>query len=111
MEEWHTHLANHACLKKSSRGINLYTILEVLYEEALQVEMCARMLEQGHKLRRERKTFRDLNTNLFSFSNYYSNSFISNEQLLDKCAEIYTKFKASKLVKTLDDVRLLELET
>jgi len=67
MEGWHTYLANHACLKISSRGLNLYTLPEVLYEEAIQVDMYTRMLDQGHTLRRERKTFRDLNTKLFFF--------------------------------------------
>jgi hypothetical protein len=73
--------------------------------------MYTRMLEQGKKLRRERKTLRDLNTKLFSFWNDYSNSVISTEELLEKCAEISTNFNASKFVKTVDDVRLLELET
>ena len=111
MEGWHSHLANHACLKKSSRGLNLYTLLEVLYEEVIQVDMYTRMLEQGKKLRRERKTLRDLNTKLFPFWNDYSNSVISTEELLEKCAEISTNFNASKFVKTVDDFRLLELET
>jgi hypothetical protein len=111
VEGWHSHLANHACLKKSSRGLNLYTLLEVLYEEVIQVDMYTRMLEQGKKLRRERKTLRDLNTKLFSFWNDYSNSVISTEELLEKCAEISTNFNASKFVKTVDDVRLLELLT
>jgi hypothetical protein len=70
-----------------------------------------RMLEQRQKLRRERKTFRDLNAKIFSFWNDYSNSVISTEELLEKCAEIYTNFNASKFVKTVDDFRLLELET
>jgi CII-binding regulator of phage lambda lysogenization HflD len=70
-----------------------------------------RMLEQRQKLRRERKTFRDLNAKIFSFWNDYSNSVISTEELLEKCAEIYTNFNASKFVKTVDDFRLFELET
>jgi hypothetical protein len=43
VEGWHTHLANYACLKISSRDLNLYTLLEVLYEEAIQVDMYTRL--------------------------------------------------------------------
>jgi hypothetical protein len=111
VEGWHTHLANYVFLKISSRGLNLYTLLKVLYEEAIQVDMYTRMLEQGQQLRRGRKTFRDLNAKLLSFWNDYSNSVISTEELLEKCAEIYTNFNASKFVKTVDDFRLFELET
>ncbi|EFX78707.1 hypothetical protein DAPPUDRAFT_105073 [Daphnia pulex] len=111
VEGWHTHLANHACLKISSRGLNLYTLLEVLYDDAIKVDMYTRMLEEGHILRKERKTFRVKVAKLFSFWNDYSNSVISTEELLEKCAEIYTNFNASKFVKTVDDFRLLELET
>ena len=66
VEGWHTHLANHAGLSISSKGLNLYILLEVLYEEAIQVDIYTKMLEQGQQLRRQRKTFKELE-DAFSF--------------------------------------------
>jgi hypothetical protein len=43
---WHTHLANHAGLSISSKGLNLYILLKFLYEEAIQVDIYTKMLEQ-----------------------------------------------------------------
>ena len=43
---WHTHLTNHAGLNISSKGLNLYILLKFLYEEAIQVDIYTKMLEQ-----------------------------------------------------------------
>ena len=43
---WHTHLPNHAGLSISSKGLNLYILLKFLYEEAIQVDIYTKMLEQ-----------------------------------------------------------------
>ena len=43
---WHTHLANHAGLSISSKGLNLYILLKFLYEEAIQVDIYTKMLGQ-----------------------------------------------------------------
>jgi hypothetical protein len=77
VEGWHTHLANHAGLSISSKGLNLYILLEVLYEEAIQVDIYTKMLEQGQQLRRQRKTFKELNLKLFGLWNDYSKQKIT----------------------------------
>ena len=43
---WHTHLPNHAGLSISSKGLNLYILPKFLYEEAIQVDIYTKMLEQ-----------------------------------------------------------------
>ena len=43
---WHTHLANHAGLSISSKGLNLYILLKFLYEEVIQVDIYTKMLAQ-----------------------------------------------------------------
>ena len=111
VEGWHTHLANHARLSISSKGLNLYILLEVLYEEAIQVDIYTKMLEQGHQLRRQRKTFKELNLKLFGLWNDYSKQKIKTAELLEQCADIYTRFNAIKYAKTVNDARLFELET
>ena len=42
----HKHLANHAGLSISSKGLNPYILLKFLYEEAIQVDIYTKMLEQ-----------------------------------------------------------------
>ena len=42
----HTHLANNAGLSISSKGLNLYILLKFLYEEAIQVDIYTKRLEQ-----------------------------------------------------------------
>ncbi len=43
---WNTHLANYAGHSISSKGLNLYILLKFLYEEAMQVDIYTKMLEQ-----------------------------------------------------------------
>ncbi|EFX63123.1 hypothetical protein DAPPUDRAFT_335907 [Daphnia pulex] len=96
VEVWHTHLANHADLRIYSRGLNLYILLEVLNEEAVQVDLYTKMLEQGQSLRRQRKTYRELNEKLFKFWDDYNKQHLTSKELLGKCANIYTHFNAIK---------------
>ncbi|EFX61650.1 hypothetical protein DAPPUDRAFT_338577 [Daphnia pulex] len=111
VEGWHTHLANHAGLRISSRGLNLYILLEVLNEEAVQVDLYTKMLEQGQSLRRQRKTYRELNEKLFKFWDDYNKQHLTSKELLEKCANIYTHFNAIKYAKTANDARVTEIET
>jgi hypothetical protein len=69
------------------------------------------MLEQGQQLWRQRNTFKELNLKLFGLWNNYSKQKITIAELLEQCADIYTKFNAIKYEKTANDVRLFELET
>jgi hypothetical protein len=68
------------------------------------------MLEQGQKLIRQRKTFKELNLKLFGLWDDYSEQKITTAELLEQCAEIYTNFNAIKYAKTANDARLFELE-
>jgi hypothetical protein len=54
------------------------------------------MLEQGQSLRRQRKTYRELNEKLFKFWDDYNKQHLTSKELLEKCANIYTHFNAIK---------------
>lgn len=73
--------------------------------------MSARMLQQGHDLRRERKNFKDMNEKLFKLWDDHSTYKITTEQLLEKVAEMYTSFNAVRYGKNADDGREFENET
>jgi hypothetical protein len=60
-------------MRVSLRGLNLYILLEVLCEEAVQVDLCTKMLEQGQILQRQEKTFRELCEKLFKLWDNYNN--------------------------------------
>ncbi len=104
---WHTQLAAHAGQKSCPSGLSLYLLLEVLYEEAVRVDMATHMLQQGQNMRRERKTFKNLNEALFGLWAQHSERIINSSQLLAKVAELYTKFNVRRFTANADDARSL----
>ena len=90
VEGWHTQLAAHAGQRSCAFGLNLYLLLDVLYEEAVRVDIATHMLQQGQNMRRERKTFKILNEALFGLWAQHSERIINSSQLLAKVAVSYT---------------------
>ena len=111
VEGWHNSLHNHAGQKYSFNGLNMYLVLDVLYCESVQVDKNVARMRQGQKLRRVNKTYKALNTKLFSLWKQHAKSVITTEKLLSECAECYTSVNASKYAKSPDDDRELELES
>ena len=103
-------MANSAGLRISSKGINLYILLELLHTEAIQVDLFTKMLQQGQTLRRERKSFKLLNEKLFNYWDKFNEHHLTTETLLEKVAEMYTDFNAIKYAKNVNDSRSVELE-
>ena len=64
-------------------------------------------MQQGQKLRRERKTFKNLNEALFDLWAQHTDKIINSSQLLAKVAELYTKFNVSRFAPNADDARSL----
>ncbi|EFX60941.1 hypothetical protein DAPPUDRAFT_122704, partial [Daphnia pulex] len=110
VEGWHNHLHNHAGQKYSYNGLNMYLLFDVLNLEALQVDKNAAKLLQGHKLRRERKSFMELNSNLKELWRRHATSELSTKNLLSECANMYTKYNTVRYAASLDDDRECELE-
>jgi hypothetical protein len=75
------------------------------------VDLYTKMLEQGQSLRRQRKTYRELNEKLFKFWDDYNKQHLTSKDFLEKCANIYTHFNAIKYAKTANDARVTEIET
>jgi hypothetical protein len=69
------------------------------------------MLEQGQKLRKQRKTFKELNLKQLGLWNDCSKQEITTAELLEQCADFYTHFKSIKYATAVNDARLFELET
>ena len=82
----------------------------MLYEEAKSVDLTAAELIQGHKVRRERKSFKLLNQQLFKLWELYSESKINTNELLERGATTYAKHNTFRFTKNPDDERELELE-
>jgi hypothetical protein len=72
--------------------------------------MYKEMLLQGHKLRRERKTYTALNEKLFKLWEDHRKNVISSESLLLSCAKLYSDFNFKKIKPHPDDDRCCELE-
>lgn len=109
VEGWHTRLNVH-CGNRRRNGLPLYLLIDVLFKESQISEMYKEMLLQGHKLRRERKTYTALNEKLFKLWEDHRKNVISSESLLLSCAKLYSDFNLKKIKPHPDDDRCCELE-
>jgi hypothetical protein len=84
--------------------------LDVLLSEAVEVDKKAAQLQQGHTLRKQKKTFKVLNSKLFELREQHNNSIITTKQLLSTVADMYTAHNTVKYGASADDTRELESE-
>ena len=69
--------------------------------------MTTHMLQQGQQMRRERGTFKELSEMLFRLWADHTDEVISSSQLLEKVAELYTRFNEFRFSANANDERSL----
>ena len=72
-----------------------------------QVDMATHMLQQGQKLRRERKAFKELNEALFDLWAQHIDKILNSSQLSAKVAKLYTKFNGFRFTANAVNARSL----
>ena len=73
--------------------------------------MATHMLQQGHDLKRERKSFNEVHEKLFKLWDAHSTYKRRTEQLLEKLAKMKTSFNATRYGKNTDDTMVFGTET
>jgi hypothetical protein len=69
---------------KFKRHEPVYPPFEVLHDEALQVDLFTKMLQQGQTLRRERKALKLLNAKLSEYYDKFNDHILKTELLLEE---------------------------
>ena len=69
------------------------------------MDLNAAMLLQGHKLRKEKGSYIDLNKKLFGLWDQYNSTTLSSSLLLERCTEVYAKHNSYRISKCADDDR------
>ena len=102
-----TNIANSVGIRITSKGINLYFILELMHEEAVKFDFFTKMLQQGKILWREIKSFKLLNAKWIGYWNTFNEYLLTSYHwttLRKKDTEIITNFNVIKYTKNANEV-------
>ena len=103
----HQVFCNSVGIRITSKGINLYFILELMHEEAVKFDFFTKMLQQGKILWREIKSFKLLNAKWIGYWNTFNEYLLTSYHwttLRKKDTEIITNFNVIKYTKNANEV-------
>jgi len=105
-EGWHTRLHKLAGMLNHS-GMNFYSLVELLYHDANSLDLNLKLLFQHRSLRRQKASFRLVNSTIFSLWEAYNSTAedrITSVQLLEQLSKVHCTNLTLK--KRVDDLRV-----